>query len=211
MSNFITFEGGEGAGKSTQIQKLKKYLISKNIDVFLSREPGGTSGAEEIRDLVVQGNIDRWDSITEVLLINAARHDHVEKKIKPALNKKKWVLCDRFADSTTVYQGYISNLKIDQLKNIYDFTCGETWPDLTFIFDIDPIEGLKRAYNREHDTQENRIENMGLEFHKKIRKGFLKLAKNNPDRCIVIDASQSPEIVFSEIKSHIDERYFNVK
>jgi len=209
MSIFITFEGGEGAGKSTQIKKVYDYLRERHIPPLMTREPGGTPEAEHIRSLLVQGDVNRWDAKTEVLLMNAARRDHIIKVIRPALETGKWVLCDRYIDSTQVYQGYSKGIDITQLNQIHEFTCEDIWPHLTFILDINPEIGLQRAASRLENKKENRFEEMDKSMHQKVREGFLKLAQNNPARCVLIDATLDCETVFSCIKAEIDKRFFS--
>jgi dTMP kinase len=199
---FITFEGGEGTGKSTQCQLLAEYLRLKGKEVVLTREPGGTDGAELIRALLVSGDINRWSGVTEALLLNAARVDHWEKVISPALNRNAWVICDRFADSTIAYQGYGRGLKIDFLQEIHNSVLPGIHPDLTLVFDLDPEIGIARALARR--TSEVRFEKMDLEFHRRMRDGYLEIAKTNPKRCRIIDAHQCIEEIHLEIKRLLD-------
>lgn len=198
---FITFEGGEGAGKSTQIAKLSAYLTAKNIPNIITREPGGNDSAELIRNLLVKGATDRWNPITELLLMFASRADHWHKRIKPSLDNNIWVLCDRFADSSTAYQGYGHGIDQTFIKELYKQSVGAQEPDITFIFDIDPVVGLKRSQDRlsAHKSDENRFESLNTEFHERIRNGFLEIAKNHPHRCHIIDAEQDIDTLFSEI------------
>ena len=195
---FISFEGGEGAGKSTQIQRLKNLVVENGHQVVVTREPGGSKGAEEIRDLLVKGDPGRWDAMTELLLLYAARRDHVEKIIKPALEKGHWVLCDRFADSTMAYQGFGHGLGMDTVLSIHRASLGEFWPDVTIYMDIAPAKGLARANARMDD--ENRYESMDLSFHEKLRAGYKEIAAKAPDRFITIDASQDLETVWLAVK-----------
>ncbi len=184
---FITFEGGEGTGKSTQLRLLADFLRSKDIDVHTTREPGGSPGAELIRELLVTGDVERWDAITEILLFNAARRDHLTSLIFPALESGTWVICDRFADSTIAFQGYGHGVPLDQLHSLYKFIAGDVKPDLTFVFDLDPEVGLPRA--RARQDSECRFEHMQFDFHQRLREGYLEIAKADPDRYEVIDAS----------------------
>ena len=203
---FITFEGGEGAGKSTQIQMLKTELEALGKEVLLTREPGGSKGGELIRPLLVAGEAD-WDAISEILLFSAARRDHLTHKVWPALKEGKIVLCDRFADSTLAYQGYGrgDNPEVQKIvKTLYKIVAGDFEPDLTFIFDIDPKIGLKRSCDRAGNN-EKRFENMDFSFHENLRQGYLKIAAENPKRYRVIDAAQSPEKVHEEIMKIIRE------
>lgn len=194
---FITLEGGEGAGKTTQIARLKSRLESKGKTVITTREPGGSVGAEAIRKLLVEGDTHRWDAMTEALLLFAARRDHVEKVILPALSKGEWVISDRFYDSSYAYQGYGQGLELTKLDELRKLSIGDMKPDVTFILDL-PVEvGLKRA------AVEQRYERMGIPFHEKLRAGFLSIAKAEPARVKVIDASQSVEGVENAIYQHI--------
>tara|TARA_R100000455_G_C6253516_1_gene109781 strand:+ start:466 stop:1107 length:642 start_codon:yes stop_codon:yes gene_type:complete len=194
---FITFEGGDGSGKSTQSRLLAEYLDTVRIECLLTREPGGAPGAEDIRTLLVTGEVDRWDAIGETLLFNAARRNHLRLTIWPALDAGKWVISDRFADSTMAYQGYGNGLGVEAVQRIHDFTFGHFAPDLTFIFDLPAEEGLNRTRGR-HDG-EDRFEKMDLSFHDRLRDGFLEIAAKNPARCVVIDALKPVEDIQKEI------------
>ena len=189
---FITFEGIDGSGKSTQTKLLATRLQDEGFDIILTREPGGSEGAEEIRDLVLQGSTDRWSAETEILLFTAARRDHIERTILPALAQGKIVICDRFADSTRMYQGISrGNLRalVDQLHHLmipYD-------PDITILIDMDPEIGLKRAKARA--TSEERFEDFGLDLQKRMRSGFLELAREFDTRIAVVDGNRDiPEL-----------------
>ena len=200
---FITFEGGEGAGKSTQIALLADYLQKNGTDVVCTREPGGSVGAEEIRNLLVRGSNTRWDRLTELLLFSAARRDHLVKTILPALNAGKTVLSDRFHDSTVAYQcfGYgFDETVYQQAQNLYHLIAGDFVPNLTFILDIDPRIGLKRSMKRQ-GNDEQRFENMDFTFHQNLRAGFLKLAAENSHRYVVINADQPVEKIHQDIVS----------
>lgn len=198
---FITLEGGEGAGKTTQITRLKSRLEQAGKKVVTTREPGGSAGAESIRKLLVEGDTHRWDSMTEALLLYAARRDHVEKIIRPALDNGEWVISDRFYDSSTAYQGYGQGLELSKLDELRLLSIGELKPDITFILDL-PVEvGLKRA------AVEQRYERMGIPFHEKLRAGFLEIAKAEPARVKVIDASQSVGGVDNAIYQHISQLF----
>ena len=204
---FITLEGGEGAGKSTQIQMLKTALEVMGKEVLLTREPGGSKGGELIRPLLVSGEAD-WDAVSETLLFSAARRDHLTHKVWPALKEEKVVLCDRFADSTLAYQGYGrgNNPEIQKtVKTLYKIVAGDFEPDLTLILDIDPKIGLKRSCDRAGNT-EKRFENMDFSFHENLRQGFLKIAADNHERCYVIDADRPPEEVHNEIIKIVKEK-----
>ena len=200
---FITFEGGEGAGKSTQIALLADYLQKNGLSVVCTREPGGSVGAEEIRNLLVRGSNARWDRLTELLLFSAARRDHLVKTILPALNAGKTVLSDRFHDSTVAYQcfGYgFDETVYQQAQNLYHLIAGDFVPNLTFILDIDPRIGLKRSMKRQ-GNDEQRFENMDFTFHQNLRAGFLKLAAENSHRYVVINADQPVEKIHHDIVS----------
>ncbi len=206
---FITFEGGEGSGKSTQINLLNNYITEKyNRNVLVTREPGGSAGAEEIRTLLLKGDTGRWDKLTELLLFTAARRDHLVKKVWPAMERGAVVLSDRFADSTIAYQcyGYGFNQEIyNHVNALYDMIAGHFQPDLTFILDLDVEIGLSRSRTRA-GNDEQRFEDMDLTFHKNLRKGFLELARTNPNRYVVINANQSIEDIHNEIIAQLNNR-----
>ena len=199
---FITFEGGEGSGKSTQIKILRNSL-SKNQKVVITREPGGTKEAEVIRKLLVKGKSSKWSGVTEVLLNFTARKDHVDKIIVPNLKKGKWVLCDRFTDSTIVYQGYGRDINESLIKNLNKFLINNLNPKLTFLLDIDPKVGLRRSKKRINN--ELRYENMPLSYHKKIRKAYLDIASKNKNRIKIIDASLDKDVISGIIWSFIQK------
>lgn len=205
---FITFEGGEGTGKSTQALILSDHLKKIGIDVVLTREPGGSPGAEIIRNLLVTGSVDRWSTMTEVLLMYAARADHWQNTIKLALDAGKWVLCDRFADSTVAYQGYGRGVNKGFLQLLYLHIVGDIEPNFTFVFDLDVNEGLKRANSRMagNTVIEGRFEAMDITFHERIRNGFLEIAKKNPQRCSIIEANLHPSEIHRKIVRILQER-----
>jgi dTMP kinase len=203
---FITLEGGEGAGKSTQTRRLAAFLRTKGIDVVTTREPGGTDGAEAIRSLLVDGPPDRWDAWTEALLMIAARRDHVIRLIRPALAEGRWVVCDRFADSTLAYQGAAGSLGIEALSALMAPVLEGCTPDLTLMVDLPVAEGLDRADTR--GSGEDRFEKRGLEFHEKVRQAFLAIAANDPGRCQVIDGSKNADDVQWNIESIVLDRLF---
>ena len=205
---FITFEGGEGTGKTTQVHLLASLLRARGHDVVTTREPGGAAGADTIRSLLVSGATDKWDPLSESLLLFAARREHLVKTIWPALEQGAWVLCDRFADSTLAYQGYGHSVPIEFIENLYDVVVGEFVPDLTLILDIDVEIGLARANARNTDTasREDRFERMDIAFHERLRTGFLDIARNDPGRCAVIDADNQPDIVGAEIWKTVETR-----
>ncbi|GAA6163825.1 dTMP kinase [Pelagimonas sp. KU-00592-HH] len=193
---FITFEGIDGSGKSTQIRMLAETLRGKGYDVVLTREPGGSDGAEEIRSLVLEGDPDRWSAETEILLFTAARRDHLERTILPALAAGKIVLCDRFADSTRMYQGLSRGDLRETVDHLHRLMIGRE-PDLTILIDMDPATGLSRAKSRA--TTEERFEDFGQALQEQMRKGFLGLANEFSDRFRIIDGEQSIDAVASDI------------
>lgn len=188
---FITLEGGEGAGKSTLARALQAAFHAAGREVVLTREPGGTPGAEEIRELLVKGEADRWSAMTEALLFYAARVDHVEKVIRPALKRGAVVISDRFADSTMAYQGAAGGIDIDRLKALHKLALGDFKPDVTLLVDIPPEEGLKRTQNRL--GFEVRFESKALAFHERLRSFFRALADAEPGRFIVLDGMLPPD------------------
>lgn len=202
---FITLEGGEGAGKSSQARRLAAWLGARGIDYLLTREPGGSAGAEAIRGLLVTGEPGRWDAVTEALLMNAARRDHVVRTIRPALAAGRWVICDRFTDSTLAYQGYAGGVPLATLRALIDAAVEDTRPDLTLVLDIAPAAGLARTL-RGGDGTEARFERMGLRFHTAVRDGFLKVAAEDPARCIVIDVGPPEPVVSDAIVAAVARR-----
>ena len=201
---FITLEGGEGAGKSTQILRLADGLRSIGIGSVVTREPGGSPGAEEIRGLLVRGATERWMPRTEALLHTAARVEHVERTIRPALAEGQWVLCDRFVDSTVAYQGYGHGLGRDWVIDLYTLVFGTFAPDLTLILDIGPDQGLERATAGKRG--EDRYDRMGAAFHGRLREGFLDIARREPGRCAVIDAVGTIDEVQTAIRRVVSQR-----
>lgn len=201
---FITLEGGEGTGKSTLAAGLEEALGQRAIAVERTREPGGTPGAEMIRGLLVNGPAERWTAMSEALLFFAARHDHVERRIRPALDNGSWVISDRFFDSTTAYQGAAGGVDAQSLETLRQLVLGGFMPDLTLILDLDTEAGLTRAGSR--GTGEARFESKGLAFHQRLRQGFLDIARAEPERCVVIDASQPPEAVLADALKAIETR-----
>ena len=196
---FITFEGIDGSGKSTQSRRFADLLRGQGVDVILSREPGGSAGAEQIRELVLTGDPDRWSAETELLLFTAARRDHLEKTIEPALAAGRTVICDRFADSTRVYQGATRGDLRAKVDALHSLMIGRE-PDLTIIIDMDPGIALKRGLARK--SGEDRFEDFGLGFQETLRHGFLSLAKSYPDRCVVIDGNRTAEQIACEIAAY---------
>jgi len=201
---FITLEGGEGAGKSTQIARLSEWLRQKGRTVVTTREPGGSPGAEMIRKLLVEGPAERWDGTTEALLHFAARRDHLRSTVWPALKRGDWVISDRFADSTVAYQGHGHGLDRAMLDRLYQVAVGDFRPDLTLILDL-PIEaGLARAAARR--GSETRYESLPKDFHARVQAGFLEIARREADRCVVIDATQGIDAVAAAIARAVSER-----
>ena len=205
---FITFEGGEGAGKSTQVRRLVASLRAAGRIVTATREPGGAPSAEEIRSLLVSGAPDRWSPLAEALLLNAARAEHLDRLIRPALAEGHWVVSDRFADSTTAYQGYAQRLGTGVTSALEALVVGQTRPDLTFILDVPAGHGLARAAAREvrDAAGETRYERFGIPFHETLRQAFLEIAAREPERCAVIDATRSEAEVAADILSTLQDR-----
>lgn len=202
---FITLEGGEGAGKSTQVKRLATALRDKGISVTATREPGGSPGAEEIRTLLVNGEPGRWDALTETLLVYAARADHVRRTIGPALLADQWVVSDRFTDSTYAYQGAGRGLERETIRRIDSVVLDDFRPDLTLVLDLPVEAGLARAGHR--GAAESRFEAFGHDFHERLRQAFLDIARRNPDRCVVIDAAASEDAVAAAIWSAVADRF----
>ncbi|MFG5384527.1 dTMP kinase [Yoonia sp. R2-816] len=196
---FITFEGIDGSGKSTQSRLFAEHLRKHGHQVVLTREPGGSPGAEEIRQLVLTGDPERWSAETEILLFTAARRDHLEKTIEPALAAGQTVICDRFADSTRVYQGATRGDLRGMVDQLHTLMIGRE-PDLTFIIDMDPETALERGLARK--SGEDRFEEFGLPFQETLRHGFLALAHAHPRRCVLIDGNRTPDQIASEIAAY---------
>lgn len=201
---FVTFEGGEGAGKSTNVQMLAEALQQAGHSVTTTREPGGSDGAEAIRRLLVEGATDRWDRTSEALLHYAARRDHVERVVRPKLANGEWVISDRFSDSTMAYQGYGHGLGRERIEALHHWTLGDLQPDLTLILDLPIEEGLARAGSR--GGTETRYERMADGFHQRLRDGFLDIARREPDRCVVVDATERLDTVQQAIRNAVAER-----
>ena len=201
---FITFEGGEGAGKSTQVRILAERLRGAGREVVATREPGGSEGAEAIRALLVTGDPDRWSAVSETLLMYAARRDHIERTIRPALERGAWVICDRFADSTRAYQGAGGQAPRGLVAAMETFVLEDIRPDLTLMLDLPVEQGLARAGLR--GGAEARFEAKGLSFHQRLRDAFLEIARAEPGRCAVIDAVQPPDAVSEAIWSAVAAR-----
>ncbi|MGB0683261.1 MAG: dTMP kinase [Magnetovibrionaceae bacterium] len=207
---FITFEGGEGGGKSTQIKRLAAFLEERGVRCCLTREPGGCESAEDIRALLVSGETNRWGAMTEVLLHYAARREHLTRRVMPALGEGEWVLCDRYADSTLAYQGYGFGIDPETIRRLHRLVIGGFKPDLTFILDL-PVEvGLGRAAERDGakaGPAQDRYERMDRDFHERLRKGFLDIASKEPGRCIVLDANREPDEIAAEVTAEVERRF----
>jgi dTMP kinase len=201
---FITLEGGEGTGKSTQAPLLAGHLRRAGIDALVTREPGGAPGAEEIRKLLVEGAPGRWDPISEALLHFAARREHLERTVLPAIAAGRWVISDRFADSTMAYQGYGLGVGRQAVEALYRIVVGTFAPDLTIILDLSPELGLERS--RGGETGEDRYERMDEAFHRRLREGYLDIARRQPERCAVIAADCTIEEVEAKILATVGER-----
>lgn len=198
MAHFITFEGGEGSGKSTQVKRLGDTLKLQGLDVVMTREPGGTAQGEALRELLITGEPNRWTAEAEAMLNAAARSAHVREVIAPALAAGKIVISDRFMDSTRAYQGFAGGCDFTLIDALEIAAVGATIPDITFIFDLDPEIGLARAKAR-GTANEDRFERKGLAFHQKLRHGFLEIAKSQPKRCVLIDASAEIDHITQQI------------
>ncbi len=193
----ITFEGGEGSGKTTQSEILYNALIKEGFEVTKTREPGGTRFAEIIREILVQGDSNKIDNISELFLFAAARADHVQKVIKKDINDNKIIICDRFIDSTLAYQGYAGKLDLNTVIEVNKISIGEIYPDLTFIFDINPTQGIERALKEK--SKETRFEEKDITYHKKIRDGYMNIARDNPERCVVINGADDIKLISKKI------------
>ena len=198
---FITLEGGEGAGKSTQARRLALALAAAGVPVLRTREPGGAPGAERIRDLLLSPG--SWDSLTEAMLHFAARREHVVRSIRPMLEAGAWVICDRFADSTLAYQGAGQGLAYETWSRLCDLTLEGLQPDLTLILDLPVAAGLARAAGR---SAADRYEKLGVDFHARIRAGFQAIARREPTRCVVLDAARDAESVYAAISETLRQR-----
>ena len=208
QGKFITLEGGEGAGKTTQRNRLSERLSALGYEVVVTREPGGSPGAEMIRNLLVQGETSRWQPTTELLLHFAARNEHVTHTVRPALEQGAWVISDRFADSTMAYQGIGLGVGREAVKSLYKLTVGDLKPDLTLILDLPVDLGLERAKVRHagNGSGEDRYERMGRAFHARLRDAFLDIARQEPQRCAVIDASGDIDSVAVSIWAEVQSR-----
>ena len=203
---FITFEGGEGTGKSTQAAMLALRLESLGLDVHLTREPGGSPGAEIIRHVLLSGAAKPFGAEVEAMLFAAARDDHVQCTILPALQSGKWVICDRFANSTRVYQGVLGRVDQRLIKGLERVSIGDLAPDLTVILDMPVEEGLERVKLRRGEAEPDRFEAENVEFHRKLRQAYLAIAAEEPARCVVIDAGAAKEAVANEVWDAVKSR-----
>lgn len=204
---FITFEGGEGGGKSTQVARLIAALKIAGINAISTREPGGAPASEDIRELLVSGAVDRWTPMAEVLLNYAAREIHVVRTIAPALEQGTWVVSDRFSDSTMAYQGYGGGIDRDRIASIHKTVLDDFMPDLTLILDLPVEQGLARSGKRLADSasNEDRFERMEHNFHHRLRDGFLAIANDDPDRCHVINAEADADVVFAAVIDAVND------
>lgn len=204
---FIVLEGGDGTGKTTQTKLISKHLEDKGFDsIVLTREPGGVDTAEKIRNIILNENI---DPVTEALLFASARREHLVKKVMPALNEGKIVICDRFLYSSLAYQGYARDLGIDTVYNINSLAVEDCFPDLTIMLDLNAEEGIKRIFtNREDET--NRLDKEGLDFHSKVREGYKIVSEKYSNELVIVDASKSIEDVFEDIKAILDVKLKNM-
>jgi dTMP kinase len=202
---FITFEGGEGSGKSTQARRVADHLREAGREVLLTREPGGTPQGEALRALLVSGEVGVWSAASEAMLMSAAREAHVRNVIAPALAEGRSVVSDRFLDSTRVYQGHAGGAGAALISALEKAAVGNCIPDLTLVFDLSPMLGLARAKSR-GTANEDRFERKGLAFHDRLREGFRALVESEPGRCKLIDASQREEAVFAQVWDHVERR-----
>lgn len=202
---FVTFEGMEGSGKTTQLGLLSEHLAERNIPHVVTREPGGTPMADEIRQLLLSSREEHVFPETELLLYEAARAQHVRAVIHPALSSGKPVLCDRFCDATTVYQGFSRGIDSSRIEGLNSFASGGLVPDLTFLFDIDPEDGFRRLHGR--GAKPDRMESEAMEFHREVREGYLRLQAAHPGRIIRIDGSLPPGEVFRHVRAEVSARF----
>lgn len=204
--SFITFEGGEGSGKSTHARLLADRLNAMGIEVVLTREPGGSAGAEIIRHILLSGIAKPLGAETEAILFAAARDDHVRATIRPAIEAGKWVICDRFIDSTRVYQGALGKVDPKLIRGLERVTVGTAMPDLTFILDVPAPIGLARATRRRGKGATDRFEAESIDFHEELRRAYLSLAEREPKRCVVIDGRAPREVVSERIWATVEQR-----
>lgn len=210
---FITFEGGEGTGKSTQAKLLVDYLMGAGQDVLLTREPGGSPFAEAVREIIMNPATPGHSPLSEALLFYAARADHVEKTIRPALERGTWVVCDRFSDSTRVYQGVVGGLSNAVIDTLERMVVHPTVPDLTVLLDLDVVVGLARAEQRRVASatgpmvHADRYESRTVRYHEDLRTGFLDIARAEPRRCVIVNAFQSVDEIARDVRGHVDARF----
>jgi dTMP kinase len=204
-ARFITLEGGEGAGKSTHARQLSQALTGRGLANIITREPGGSDGAEQIRKLLVEGEPGRWDPLVETLLLFAARADHIGNTIRPALAAGQWVICDRFTDSTFAYQGAGRGVGEDEIKRIDELIAGGFRPDLTIILDVPVEQAMARIGSRVH--AEDRFEKFDVAFHERLRAYFRGLARRKPERCVLVDSSAAPEVVSQAILRAVTQHF----
>lgn len=209
VGRFVTFEGGEGAGKSTQVERLALRLRTRGVRVVTTREPGGSPRAERIREAVLCGSAKAFGPLAEALLFSAARIDHLQTTIRPALREGAFVLCDRFADSTRVYQGVLGDLDAGLMRALERVVVERTRPDLTIVLDVPAEVGLERADSRRRARREHpdRFETEGRGFHDSLRRAFQRLAEAEPKRCVLIDGTREPEQVAAAIWSEVERRF----
>ncbi len=210
IGKFITFEGGEGAGKSTQVRLLSSSLQRLGKKVVMTREPGGSIKAESIRKLLLEGRVAKFGPFAEALLFSIARDDHLESVIRPSLKKGSWVICDRFMDSTMAYQGAGGNLPASLIRALERTVVGDTTPDLTILIDLPPEIGIGRAQSRQRQTTggaPDRFESMDMKFHTRLRQAFLDIAENAPERCVVFDGQVPPDELAKRIWELVSQRY----
>ncbi|NIK80058.1 dTMP kinase [Paenibacillus castaneae] len=203
---FITIEGGDGAGKSTLIEKLSNTMLQRGSSIMVTREPGGIPIAEQIRNVILDTGNTKMDARTEALLYAAARRQHLMEKVVPALEHGEFVLCDRFVDSSLAYQGYARGIGMEDVWSINQFAIQDIMPDLTIYIDVSPEEGLARI-NKAEVREINRLDLEKLSFHEKVREGYMKLLQQFPDRIVLVNGEQSPELVFADVLLAIDQRF----
>ena len=201
---FITFEGGEGAGKSTQIARLAATLREAGHEVVLTREPGGSPGAEAVRHVILSGAAEPFGPAMEAILFAAARADHVDRVIRPAVERGAIVLCDRFVDSSRVYQGVTGGLEPAFMRALEAASVADMMPDLTILLDVDPAEGMRRAASRRGDEAADRYEKEALDIHRRRRDAFLEIARAEPGRCVVVDAARAPARVAAAVARAVE-------
>jgi dTMP kinase len=207
-ARFITLEGGEGTGKSTQIRFLMQRLEAHGVTAKRTREPGGSDGAERIRSLILESGQKRFDALTETLLFFAARNDHLEHIIRPSLEAGTWIVCDRFADSTRVYQGCMGTIDFETLNRLEALVIASTTPDLTLILDLPAEIGIARANARRGAIAADGFEAESLDFHQGLRQCYLELAKRDPERCVIVEAEGEAEEVARKIWQIVSKRFF---